>query len=265
MATMRSSGGPGILWRAVIAAVLLALGLAAPAEAQRRPTAPRPFVERGFITVAGGAQASTGDLSDRLLFERYAETGTIEAEYPGWVAVAFDVTAGLLVRGRVGAAVGVSQARRSGSARVAAEIPHPFFANRPRAVSGDAGSIDRIETAVHGQLYYDMRPRGAWRVRLSAGPSYVHVDQEVVTGVQAEEVYPFDTAGFGTAATGRAKGSTIGVNAGLDVARMFTRRVGVSGLVRYAFASLDLEAPDARRVPTDGGGLQAGVGLRLLF
>jgi hypothetical protein len=265
VAILRGSGSLAGPCQSAFAAVLLALGLAAPAEAQRRPTPPRPFVEHGFISVAAGAQAGTGDLSDRLLFERYTETGTIEAEYPGRTGVAFDLTAGLQVRGRLGAAVGVSQARRSGGARVAAEIPHPFFANQPRAVSGDAGSVDRIESALHGQLYYDMRPRGAWRVRLFAGPSYFHVDQEVVTDVQADEVYPFDTADVGHAATGRAKGASIGVNAGLDVARMVTRRIGVSGLVRYAFASLDLEAPDNRRVSTDGGGLQAGLGLRMLF
>ena len=248
-----------------VAAVVFALALAAPAEAQQRPTSPRPFVERGFIGVTAGVQASPGELSDRVLFERYAEPGTIQADYPGTIGVLVDATAGIQVRGGTGVAIGVSQARRSGEARITAEIPHPFFDDPPRAVSGEASDVSRIETAIHGQLYYDMRRRGAWRVRLFAGPSYVHVDQETVTDVEVEEVYPFDTAEFRTAKTGRARGSAVGLNAGVDVARILTRRLGVSGLVRYTVARIDLDAPGSRSVSTDAGGLHAGLGLRILF
>ena len=103
------------------------------------------------------------------------------------------------------------------------------------------------------------------RGRLFGGPSYFTVEQEVVTGVEADEVYPFDTAEFRRATTARAKGSAVGFNAGLDFARMFGRRVGAGALVRYARASVDLDAPAARRVSTDGGGMQATIGMRVLF
>jgi hypothetical protein len=248
-----------------VAAVVFALALPAPAQAQQRPTTPRPFVERGFIGITAGVQASPEELSERVLFERHAETGTIQSDHPGRIGVLAGVTAGMKVGGRVGAAIGVSQARRSAEARITAEIPHPFFDVQPRTVAGTAPGISRIETAIHGQLYYDMQPRGAWRVRLFAGPSYLHVDQETVTDVEVEEVYPFDTAEFRAAVTGRARGSAVGVNAGVDVARMFTRRLGVSGLVRYTVARIDLDAPGSRSVSTDAGGLHAGLGLRILF
>jgi hypothetical protein len=245
------------------AALLLALCAAAPAEAQR--PAPRPFAERGFITVAAGVQASPEDLTERILFERHAETGSIDAVYPGRAGAMAGVAAGFRVRGRVGVAVALSRATRSGEARISAEIPHPFFDDRPRSVSGEAGDISRTETAVHGQLYYDLRPRGPWRVRLFAGPSYVSVEQEIITEVEVDEVYPYDTAEFRDATTARARGSSIGANAGLEVARMFTRRAGLSGTVRYALGSVDLDAPASRTVSTDGGGLQAALGLRILF
>jgi hypothetical protein len=102
-------------------------------------------------------------------------------------------------------------------------------------------------------------------VRLFAGPSYFTVEQEVVTGVETDEAYPFDTAEFRGATTRRAKGSAIGVNAGLEAARLFTRRVGIAGSVRYAAASIDLDADNTQSVSTTGGGLQAGLGLRILF
>jgi len=244
--------------------LLLALAAAVPAEAQRKPV-PRPFVERGFVTLGAGVQASPDDLTDRVLFEQNAETGTIDAEYPGRAGLLVDVTAGLRIRGRMGMAVGLGRATRSGPARVTAAIPHPFFDDQPRTVSGEAGDVSRTETVLHTQLYYDLRPRGAWRLRLFAGPSYFNVEQEVVTDVQAAEVYPYDTAEFRSAATARAKGSAIGVNAGLDAARMFTRRTGVFGSFRYAIASVDVDVPGSRNVSTNGGGVQASVGLRVLF
>ena len=247
-------------------AALLVCALANEAAAQqRRPTPPRPFVERGFVIVGGGVQATAADLSDRILFESNAETGSLDADYPGRTGVLVDVTAGMRVRRQVGIAVGVSRTARNGSAQVTAQIPHPFFDDQPRSVSGEAGAISRTETAVHGQLYYDMRPRGPWRVRLFGGPSYFTVEQEVVTGVEADEIYPFDTAEFRRAATARAKGSAVGFNAGLDLARMFNRRVGAGALVRYSRASVDLDAPEARSVSTNGGGMQATLGLRFLF
>jgi hypothetical protein len=247
-------------------AALIVFAFANEAGAQpRRQAPPRPFVERGFVIVGGGVQATAADLTDRILFETNAETGSIDADYPGRTGVLADVTVGMRVRRQVGIAVGVSRAARNGRVQVTAQIPHPFFDEQPRSVSGEAGAISRTETAVHGQLYYDMRPRGRWRVRLFGGPSYFAVEQEVVTGVEADEVYPFDTAEFRRATTARAKGSAVGFNAGLDFARMFNRRVGAGGLVRYSRASVDLDAPAARRVSTDGGGMQATIGLRFLF
>ena len=248
-----------------LAVALLLVVAGAEAEAQQRRPAPRPFVERGFITVGAGLQATAEDLSDRILFESNAETGRLDAEYPGRTGALVDGAAGLRVRGRLGIAVAASHATRTGRAQVTAEMPHPFFDSQPRIVNGDASDINRTETAVHGQLYYDMRPRGPWRVRLFAGPTYVSVEQEVVTGVDVDETYPFDTAEFRRATTATVKGSAIGFNAGLELARMLSARVGASGALRYARAGVDLDAPASRRVSTTGGGMEAAVGLRFLF
>lgn len=267
--TARPTKRAALARTACVGAFLLTLVAAVPAEAQRKPVppkpTPRPFVERGFVTLGAGMQTGAQDLDDRIEFEQNAETGTIDTDYPGGAGLVVDATAGFLVRRRLGVAVGVSHATRAGDAQVTAEIPHPFFDDQPRSVSGVATDISRTETAIHGQLYYDMRPRGRWRVRLFAGPSYFTVEQEVVTGVQTDEEYPFDTAEFRGATTRRAKGSAIGVNAGLEAARMFTRRVGIAGSLRYAAASIDLDADDTQSVSTTGGGLQAGLGLRILF
>jgi hypothetical protein len=240
------------------------------ADAQTRKPQPaakpqRPFVERGFVTFAAGAQRAPGELSDRATFEANAETGSFDAGYGVTTGLVIDATAGFRVRRQLGIAIGVSRATRTGIASVSADVPHPFFDNRDRRVQGEAADMSRTETGVHFQVYYDLRPRGAWRFRLFAGPSYVDVEQELVTEVHAIEIFPFDTAEFGSVTTGRVSGSGIGFNGGIDAVRQLTRRIGAGGVVRYAGGSVDLDGPGSRGVSTDVGGLQAAVALRVLF
>lgn len=235
----------------------------APAKPQPRPR--RPFVENGFVSVNLGGQVSPDELSDRVPFEANAEAGTLDAEYSGRSSPVFDGAFGILVHRQIGVGFGVSHSSRSGAAFVRAQVPHPFFDDRHRPVEGDASDISRRETAAHAQVYYELRHRGPWRVRLFGGPSYFHVEQDLVISVETQETFPFDTAEFRRATTERVKGSGIGVNAGLDVSRMMSRRVGLGAVLRYAGANIDLSAPDARAISTTGGGLSAGLGLRVAF
>ena len=140
-------------------AVVLACSIAVDAEAQGRqaqqkPRPSRPFVENGFVSLNAGALAALEDLSDRFPFEANAETGTLEADYGRSAGGAFDGTFGMLVHRRIGAAVGLSYSKRSASADVRAEVPHPFFDDRHRPVRGEATGIGHRETAIHAHVYY---------------------------------------------------------------------------------------------------------------
>jgi hypothetical protein len=254
----------------LVVATLMVSGIVAHGEAQTpqpRPQArpSRPFVERGFVTIGAGMQAAAERLSEHAQFQINAETGTLDATYPGNSGVLFDAGAGFRIHKAFGIAVAVSRASSAVDADVSAAIPHPFFDNRDRTVTGRERDLTRTETAVHAQLYYDLTPRGRWRAKLFAGPSYFNVEQELVTEVQAIETFPFDTAEFGSATTQRAKGRGLGFHAGVDAARMLTRRLGLGALIRYARASVDLDGPDASGVSTTGGGFQAGASVRMLW
>jgi hypothetical protein len=102
-------------------------------------------------------------------------------------------------------------------------------------------------------------------VVLSAGPSWLNVEHETVTDVTVSQSYPYDTAAFGGAVTTILKASAPGFHAGFDVAWMFARSAGVGGLVRYTRADVDLDIPGGRTLAIKAGGVQAGVGLRLVF
>jgi hypothetical protein len=227
-----------------------------PLSAQRR--------ERGYIALTGGAQMSTGTLTDRFIYTVNVEDATTDARYPSKAGVMFDGGAGMRFWRNVGAAIHVSHSAAGRTARTDSLIPHPFFDDRDRQVSGDATDITRTETAAHVQLYY-VRDFGRWRVRLGAGPSYFSVAQDVVTGVTVDEEFPYDIATFRNATTGRARDFAPGLNAGADIGWMFTRCFGASALVRFARGKVDFNVDGTHRVSTDAGGAQAGAGIRVSF
>jgi hypothetical protein len=257
--------------RQVAAALFLTL-FAAPVAAQQPPsTAKKPAAAakrapgRGFIAITAGLQAAPSDFTDEFTFTANAEAGTIEARYPSEPPFLLDASAGYRFWGRVGVALGVARTSSNGTVGVRASVPHPLLLDHDRLVEGEASDVSRTETAAHLQLFYEMMPKGKWRTRFFAGPSYFNVEQDLVHTVTVNETYPYDTATFATAVTGNAEGSSVGFNVGADISWMFSKRAGAGVLLRYAHAGIDLNAPDSRTVSTDGGGLQAGAGLRFLF
>lgn len=244
--------------RRLAAGCVMAVLCTGPAEAQTR-------ARRGFVTLSAAAQAAAAEMTDRHVFQANAEAGSVETRYPARTGVLIDGGIGFRFSRRVGAAIAISRAAASGRAAVSASVPHPLYDDQDRLVQGEANDLSWTETATHVQLFYELPSASRWRVRLLAGPSYVRREQTLVREVLVNETYPFDTATFQSALTGPAKGSGIGINLGTDISWMFGRRTGAGLLVRYARASLNLNAPDSRTVSSDGGGLQAGAGLRFTF
>ena len=97
------------------------------------------------------------------------------------------------------------------------------------------------------------------------GPSILHVNQAVVTDVNYSEEYPYDTAAFTGVDSRDVKASATGFNAGADVRWMFSRHVGLGGLVRFTRGTVDLDGPDNRTITVDAGGTHVGAGLRVVF
>ena len=240
------------------AAGLLLSMCAAPVSAQTQHP-------RGFVALSAAAQAAADEITDRFELQTNAETGSIEARYAAGTAMLLDASVGFRFWQRVGIAAGGSRSTTSGRGTVSARIPHPFFDDRHRLVEGEARGLSRTETSAHLQLFYEVLATGRWQLRFFAGPSYITLEQDVVRGVAANESFPYDTATFQRAVTGRARGSGLGFNTGADLSWRFARRVGAGVLVRYARASVDLNGPDFRTVSSDGGGLHAGAGIRFLF
>jgi hypothetical protein len=246
---------------ATVTIAIVASLVAAPAMAQTGS----PRASRLAIGVSGGVQQAAEDVSDHFTFPKNAETETVDVKYPMKPLGFIDLAASYRVWKGLGIGVAVSVTSGKGDVEVTASVPHPFFFNQPRTVSGTDHDISHSETGVHLQLQYLVPATGRLHFMLEGGPSWINLDREVVTDLTLTESYPYDTASFGGAVTKSTKGSAAGFNAGVDVTWMFAESVGVGGLVRYTRADVDLSAVQGRTLTIKAGGLQGGAGIRVVF
>ena len=227
------------------------------------PLPAKPPIERGWITLNVGSGSGSSGFSDTIQKPLYTETETIATTYPGGGGLVASGAVGFRIWKQLSAGVGVSHTSRSDDAAIDASLPHPFFDNQPRQISGTANATHE-EMGVDVKIGWTVPLSPRMRLILSGGPSFITVHQGVVTGVKYSESYPYDTAQFATAdVTTASKGAT-GFNAAADVFWLFSRHFGAGGLVQVTHAHVSLSV-DGRALPLDAGGVQAGGGLRLVF
>jgi hypothetical protein len=99
---------------------------------------------------------------------------------------------------------------------------------------------------------------------IGGGPTFFQAEQSFVNDVHYDHEYPYDTATFRGVERDNESASGVGFNASLDVAWRLSRSFGLGGVVRYSHAKLPFTPAD-RSVNVDVGGVQAGLGVRVLF
>jgi hypothetical protein len=239
--------------------LIIALGSAAEARAQARQ---RP--ERFWFGVSGGFQPAANDFADAFDRPLYAETERVTVDYPVKGGALVAASGGYRVWKRFTVGLGVSRYSRRSNATVKARVPHPFFDNQFREIEGTTSTL-RGETTAHLLFGWMLPVTDRIGVTVTAGPSFMSVEQTLVTGVQFAETYPYDTAEFTTATTRRATRRATGFNAGADVTWMFSRRIGAGGLVQFTRARARLSPTEGRTIAVDAGGVQAALGIRVIF
>ncbi len=251
---------PSVATVAVLSLILLA--------ATGRPAAAQSNETRGTLTINGGLQTAASDFSDSVRFGHALfgpEEGTLDARYPGSDDALFDVGASVRVWRNLAVGASVSWLTRETDADVAGQLPHPFWFDRPRSVSGTATGLARTETAVHVHAQWVIPVGRSVAVTLFGGPTWFNVAQYLVADITFEQAYPFDAATWSGANAGERSASTIGAHAGADVAYYFSERVGVGGMVRFSRGSVELDSPDGDVLEMDTGGVHTLGGLRVRF
>jgi len=194
------------------------------------------------------------------------ETAIIDTTYRVNRAIWFDGGVSFTMRKDFGVGIAVSSFSKETETTVNATIPHPFFFQTPRAITGTPGGLMRDELVAHVQAVYVIGPIDRLEIAVEGGPSFFRVTHDVVSDVSFSEAYPYDSASFTAAASQRITRYKTGFNVGIDVGVRMGRSVGFGGLVRFSRASVDFPLPNENHTVTaDAGGLQAGAGLRLYF
>jgi len=249
--------------------VCLTFALCGAAEAQTR-TPPRPapsqlpaINERVFFSAGVLFQVNANDFTDTATIRRNAENGSLETSYDVNGGLAFDVSGAYLVTKSLAIGVGLTLFSTSTTTTIDAQVPHPFFFNQPRSVTGEFDG-DRKETAVHVQVKWLVPVSNKMLVTIFGGPSFFKVEQDIVNDFEYSESYPFDTATFTRAVAAKQSESAIGVNVGGDVAYYFSPNVGVGGMAQYSGATVEMTLPSGTG-DVKAGGFQVGGGIRLRF
>jgi hypothetical protein len=224
-----------------------------------------PWKDRARVSIDFGVQPSSATFTAATTKPVYLETSTITTTYSLPSGPLFD--GGVLVRVKRGFGVGVaiSSFSKSQTAAVTGSIPHPFFYNTPRSISGTSAALERSEAAVHIQAAYVISSK-RFDVAISGGPSFFNVSQDAVGDATYTETYPYDAATFTAATVTKATATALGFNAGADIGYKLSKNVGVGALVRFSRATLSFPlANSAAGVSTDAGGPQLAGGVRFFF
>jgi hypothetical protein len=237
--------------------IVLALILRA-GDARAQPGA---WTDRGYVSVSGWYQAAAATFGAVVHPVDFVEPSLVDTSYTIQSEIGVDAGGGVRVWRNLSVGASVSRFSKSGQGSVSAQVPHPFFFNRPRPVSGGVSGLTRDEAAVHVQARWVVPFSGRWQLGIAGGPSWFSVGQDLVSDVTVTETYPFDTATFDRVTSQHRSGSGAGFNGGADLDYMVRPRVGIGIGVTFSRARLVLD--DATTVTA--GGAHVSGGLRFLF
>lgn len=242
--------------RATLLTMLCVVGLAQGASAQS---------ERVRISVNAAAQVTSRTLTQSFTVPINVEPASISTSIDQASAPLFDIGGSYRFVTRLAVGVSVSSLSRNVDGTLDAKIPHPFFFNVPRSISGDLSGLQRKETGVHIYAMYFIPVGGKLDIGLFGGPSHFNVKQDLVTDVTYSATYPYDAATFTGAPTETISASANGYNVGADVSWRLSKVLAIGGLIRFTGASTTFSVASGNDVDADLGGLQTGAGIRVLF
>ena len=236
----------------------------APTKKKVPPQTSKVWKGRGFAVIGAGAQVMGPGYTSTATFKVHAEDASLTADASIGVGPVFAARGGVRVWKNLALGGGLAVASTSQSLAVTGRLPHPFQFNQFRQVEGSAEGLERLETLTALEASWLMAVTRRIDMFVFGGPAYIHVRQDMATKIQFTESYPYDSATFTGVQTASLSGGALGVTAGVDVAYLLTKRLGVGGELRYSYAKTTL-TPSTQPSSVPLGGLQVAFVARLLF
>lgn len=151
------------------------------------------------------------------------------------------------------------------ASELTATIPHPFYFGQGRAVAGAITGLTNLEVGFHGTVGLTVPFSQRTELTLFGGPSMFLVTQDLISELNYDSTYPFDTATLAGAATAKATGTGLGFNAGTDLSRWMTPTLALGVLARFSRGVVTLAGNSGTSARVETGGITVAGGLRVRF
>lgn len=243
---------------ALALAIVTALVSMAPGTARAQTSA---WGTSGYVSVNALWRTDDRTYSTTTAQEINAEPATFTATHRADPHVLFDLSSGGRIVGNLGIGFAGTWGRGGTDATIRGNVPHPFYFNQPRALSGTT-TLDREDLAIHMSAMWLVPVSPAFQIAFSGGPTWFRVTHDVADEIAVSDAYPFDSVSLDRVTTASRKGSAHGYHVGGDASYFFHRHLGIQGLVRYSDGTVTLGGGSGS---VKAGGLQAGAGLRVRY
>jgi hypothetical protein len=216
-----------------------------------------PAAGSRFVNVNIGAQPPVRSIDKSDSFPLYDETATVTTSQGISNGAIVDINGGYRVWRQLGIGIGYSTLMgETRDSSVVARIPDPLVYGRLKTVNTVATGLNHTEQGIYLQALWFVPITDKIEIALSAGPSFIRVKQELVSGVT---VAP-GTQNVSVVVSTESR-TAMGANLGFDGNYFFSKRFGAGLFVRYSGGSIDLPGIEGLSV----GGFQTGLGFRARF
>ena len=234
------------------------LGLALLAAPQVASAQTMQWTDKGYVTFNVGVQVGSDDLDTSASFPLYEETATVSSTQKISGGAFFEIGGAYRVWGN-NLLAGVSFTRTKSDADIAmtGSIPDPIVFDRPRAVTATQGDAEHTENALHLNAIWMIPVANKLDVGVFGGPTIFMIGQDTISNLTVTEPGPTVTP-----QVSEVSKTTVGINFGVDVQYLVTKKVAVGGVARYAWGSASIDGATEK---LGVGGFQLGIGARYRF
>jgi hypothetical protein len=235
-------------------------------RSQREPISEtKPQSHRFALYVNGAAGTSPLEFAETQSYELFKEEALVDHRYKDPKGRGLEIGGLMRVKGPFGVSAAVELFKSDREAAYAALLPHPFFYEQQRLLSGSRSDLTHEEQALHLGAVLSTSWGRRFSVDVFGGPSLFFTRTEVLGELLYSEIYPYDAVVPLGAESRVFEDRPWGYNVGASATLRVVSHVGLDIGIRFSRARIQLIPAENRAIEFDAGGLRASAGLRFLF